>query len=177
MGRRAGAKYVAVKPELHKAVTDAGNARHMTIRQISEWVLGLKPDYLSAVLTKEEPRLDEEVFLKLIIWLGDCEPEDYLASDKKPDAPKATKPAPVHEDVITGVTGLYNKVNELLAEQKTTNIILREMLKYMASMNDCMAGMDNLKELASTAVTDIHKTREHTAQIFTELKYNVGGRK
>lgn len=177
MPKKAGTNYVYVTSKLHEAVGEAGKARHMTYRQISEWVLGCRPDYLASVLTKAEPKLDEELFLKLVIWLGNCEPEDFMRDAKKPEAPKDAKAAPVHEDVITGVTGIYNKVNELLTEQKTTNIILREMLKYMASMNDGMTGLDNFKELASTAVTDIHKTREHTAQIFTELKYNVGGRK
>lgn len=160
--------------------------RNIKSLDLHKWILNINYDYFATVFTPT--RMDQPVnklyFERVCSWLG-VSPIDFIVPE--PSIAEPTQNAtPTHQNsgftqesadaVATALTGIYNKLAELLAEQKTTNVILREILKNQKDVRSCVKissdNTDQIKQTVNASNSDIHKSKEHLAQIFTELKYN-----
>ena len=169
---------VKVNEDFYSDIKKVAADRHMSIKQVSKWIGGLSDTYLSTCLSKDNPSIPDEAFKRLIEWMGEGKEEDYIQKTvvvKPKEKPKSTVDA---GEFVVGITSLYNKVNELLTEQKNTNTILREMLGFIKTTNNYSKATSEyaeaMKSVLYAANSDIHKSREQLAAISTQLKF--GGR-
>lgn len=162
--------------------------RNIKSMDLSKWILNINYDYFAMMFTPT--RMDQPVnkiyFERACSWLGVSPidfivPEPSIAEPTQNVTPTHTQQNPgitqeSADAVATALTGIYNKLAELLAEQKTTNVILREILKNQKDVRACVKissdNTEQIKKTVNASNSDIHKSKEHLAQIFTELKYN-----
>lgn len=150
--------------------------RGMSIRQLCEWVIGCQGKYITGVIraSDKSSRINKEVYEKSCEWMG-VSPDKYVyIAEVEQNKPKNNESS-IADGLVTGITSIYNKLNELYAEQKTTNALLREILRYQRDYypriktgSEAVSGM---QQTLNTATSDIHKIQERTGQIFTEVKY------
>lgn len=171
MGRVS--KNIGVKPTMQFDVKNKCKALDITLLTLSSDILGMSEGYISKALSN--CNMDKDVYYKLVKWLK-LEPNKYLLDteeepEEKPDSP--------NEDIIVNTTGIYNKLNELLTEQKRTNLLLQEMVRIYKEdslgRKNQFAAILGTEELVRTMAEDMHMTKEKVTAIFTEVKYNMEG--
>lgn len=169
---------IVVRANLKTAVVARCKGLSIPMTTLSTDILGKGANYMSNRLASVPPKMEEDVYYKLCRWLK-VNPETYMASTYEDINEEESVPTSNNEDVVTGITGIYNKLNELLSEQKKTNILLQEMVR--SYKEDSLGRKNQLTSALGTGATlekiaeDIHFTREKTAAIFTEVKYNREG--
>lgn len=126
--------------DLYKIIDERG----MKKKHVSKWVLGGNPDYLSNALgaSKTEHKMPAERFERLCEWAG-LSPEAYIItedSQETQEEPQSEKgintSAKDAESICEASERLEKAMRELLLEQKTTNTILREILRFAKHTSD-----------------------------------------
>lgn len=82
----------------------------------------------------------------------------YIPEEKKEEPHKENKP-----DVIVGMNSIYNLLNKIYSEMKTTNDILREMSRKE----------DNSRKMIETINSNTNKATEKITSIFTDVHYKL----
>ena len=171
MGRPC--KNIKVKPSLQTDVKAKCDLLDITLQTLSTDVLLMGANYASQSLS--EGNINAEVYEKLCRWLKVDKEKYLLDEEEKPEEENGS----LNADIIVNTTGIYNKLNELLTEQKRTNLLLQEMVRVYKE--DSLGRKNMLTSVLGTGVTvekmaeDMHMTKEKVTAIFTEVKYNMEG--
>lgn len=107
-------------------------------------------------------RFTEDTFETLCVCCG-LDKDKYL----KKDEPEEKKPEPAkqiyNEDIVVGLNSLYNLLNTLLSEVKTTNSLLREVCRKS----------DTDHKMLETINSNTNKATEKITAIFTDVHYKL----
>jgi len=156
--KRAGRDMVNINGEKFKkdVLKGASGKMGLTLRDISTKILRRN----SAFITQscDAGRFEKNSFETLCTMLG-LDEDDYFIKEETPEEVKTDDAT----DVIVGLNSLYNLLNTLLAEQKTTNTILQEIVRRSDTEN----------KMVETINSNTNKTLDKLCQIYTDIHYNM----
>lgn len=156
--KRAGKDMIDINGELFKKDVMKGLDEKMglTLKDASEKILRRNNAFI--VQSCIAGRFERTAFETLCIMLG-LDEKDYIPNPGAPEEKKTEEGT----DVIVGINSLYNLLNTLLAEQKTTNTILKELVRRGDAEN----------KMVETINSNTGKTVDKLCQIYTDIHYNM----